>query len=219
MTICYSFPSRSRPSKFFAALDNIKEMSASKDYFIVAKIDYDDETMNNLPVLTRLALNYPEVIVKLGHSKNKVDAINRSLDNIHAFDILMVHADDMHFTQHGFDDIVRKQFENFSGLVHFPDGHVNERLCTYAIMDKKYYDKFGYIYNPKYSNVYCDNEMHDVAVLLNQYKFVNEKILLHKNPMWGYGKPDELFLKTENPQGYKIDGEIYRQRKSNNFYL
>src|SRR5688572_30064292 len=137
MTICYSFASRSRPSRFFDTLDNIIAMSASNDYFIVAKLDDDDMSMND-PLVKEKLLSYPMVIVKWGISKSKIHAINRDLEGF-AFDILICASDDMRFRTYGFDDIIRKHMpESLDAFIHCPDDYAKDRVCTVSILGKRY---------------------------------------------------------------------------------
>lgn len=190
-------------------------MSSSVCYFVVAKIDSDDPNVDEY--LKRLE-EYPEVRLKLGVSENKVHAINRDLTEIPNWHILCSHSDDMKFVVKGFDDIIRQQMDE-DCFLHFPDGMVNEKISTYSIMDKVYYDRFLYIYNPLYKNVYCDNEAFDVAKLTGRHKFINQQIFSHEHPIWGKGEWDEQYYKTEEPVSYRIDGQLYHNRKANNFYL
>lgn len=211
MKISYSFASRSRPDKFFAALDNIRQMSANSNYEVIAKLDMDDLSMDNHEVKQRLK-DYPEVIVKWGLSENKIHAINR--DNDFTGEIIMCHSDDMVFIKKGFDDIIRREIEK-GFYLHFPDGYANERLCTYSIMHVDYYKRFGYIYHPEYKSVWCDNEQMDVAKKLYRYKYVNEQIFEHVHPSAGKAKKDEQYKTTE--KFYQIDKATYLKRKANNF--
>lgn len=212
MKIMYNFASRSRPDKFFAALDNIRAMSKSDNYFIVAKLDTDDPSD-----YSRLK-DYPEVIPKFGVSKNKVHAINRDLTSIPYWGILCNHSDDMVFVWPGFDEVIRQHMER-DCFLHFPDHYANERLSTYSIMDRVYYDRFGYVYNPVYKNVYCDNEANDIANILGRYKYVNNLIFRHEHPCNGHGVFDEQYTKTQEKESYHKEASLYHERKRLNFFL
>lgn len=214
MKITYSFPSRSRPDKFFAALDNIRAMSASDNYEIIAKLDMDDLTTDNHEVKTRLK-SYPEVTVKWGISDNKIHAVNRDLEDMTG-EILCCHSDDMVFIKKGFDDIIRREIEP-GGYLHFPDGYANERLCTYSIMHVDYYKRFGYIYHPAYKSLWCDNEQMEVAKKLYRYRFVNENILEHVHPSAGKAAKDAQYELTE--KFYSIDKTTFLKRQKANFDL
>lgn len=213
MKIIYSFASRSRPEKFFAALDNIRDLSASDNYLVIAKLDSDDKTMNNLNALG-LIMHYPNLKIEWGFSKSKVHAINRNLEL--TGDIICNHSDDMVFTKKGFDDIIRREIEPDTYL-HFPDGYANEKLCTYSIMHIDYYRRFNYIYNPNYKSLWCDNESMEVAKILGKYKYVNEQILEHRHPAWGHGAKDMQYRKTEKFN--ILDKATYQRRKKINFGL
>lgn len=47
-------------------------------------------------------------------------------------------------------------------VVHVDDGYVRS-LCTLAILTRKRYDKFGYIFYDRYSSMFADTEFGDVA--------------------------------------------------------
>jgi hypothetical protein len=211
--ITYNFASRSRPEKFLAALENIREMSASDNYEVIAKLDSDD--YDTISHLLKNKKNYPEVTVYFGKSESKVHAINRDLEAVTG-QIICNHSDDMFFTVKGFDDIIRREMEPDTYL-HFPDGYTNERLCTYSIMHVDYYKRFNYIYNPNYKSLWCDNESMEVAKILGRYKYVDEKILEHRHPAWGHGEKDAQYRKTEKFN--ILDKATYMRRKKINFGL
>jgi hypothetical protein len=228
MKLTYSFPSRSRPVKFFAALDNIRSMSASDNYEVIAKLDDDDKQFTQR-FKDRLS-EYPEVIVKWGKSKNKVHAVNRDIEGMTG-DILLCHSDDMVFIKNGFDDFIRNQYFgriteskcrtivslDFDGLLHLPDGYANARVCTYSIMHVNYYKRFGYIYHPDYISLWCDNESTVVAKMLNKHKYVNEQIFQHEHPVLGHVPKDEMYI--NDGKLYRSEEKIYKKRESQNFGL
>src|SRR6202012_507362 len=163
--ILYKYPTRSRPEKFFNSLDNFFSLVMHTDYEILVTLDIDDPTATTEEFKKRL-LEYPYIKVFWGTSSGKVNAINRDMCFAGHFDILVLLSDDMQL-QPGFDMEILKAFEDgFSGLAHFNDGVANERLCTFSVIDKKYFDLFSWIYNPIYKSVGCDNEQHEVAIML-----------------------------------------------------
>jgi hypothetical protein len=205
--ICFAFASRSRPAKFFECLNNLRDMAVT-EYFVLAKIDDDQKE------LYRGVESYPEVIVKYGRSLNKVHAINRDIDPVaNPFDILCCHSDDMFFIKKGFDILIKEHCTDDS-FIHFPD---QTKLCTYSIMDKIYFSRFNYVYNPAYRNLWCDNEAMEVAKMLGRYKFVDEKILEHRHPANGFATRDMQYRKTEAT--YWIDKRTFDKRKLKRFDL
>lgn len=217
--ILYKFPSRERKDKCFAAIDNIIENATHDNYQILCTFDIDDEIMANREVKERINSYGTKVLAVYGTSKNKIDACNRDVWIVPDWDIVCLHSDDMWFTKKGFDLDILDAFEDYSGIVHFPDGHANEKLITYAMLSRDYYDQFGYIYHPDFESVYADNHQMQLAQLLGKYKYVDKKILEHKHPIWGYGQYDDLLKKTEHPAVYQKDMITFQRHVANNFYL
>lgn len=209
MKITYNFASRERPDKFFACLDNITSLARHDDYEIIATLDADDLSMANSVVRDRIA-QYPKVIAYYGFSKNKIDAINKNL-GFATGEIILNHSDDMVFIKGGYDLDILEAFKDFKGLVHFPDQQTGNRLITYAMMHKEYLDLDGWIYNPEFISVCADNFQQDVAKKRKKYKFVEMKILEHRHAIWGFGIPDALLKRTEDPINYKKDRETYHR--------
>lgn len=225
--ILFKFASRSRTTKFFAGIDNIiSNLADLNNFCILASLDVDDSTMNNrnsIARLTEYVQKYPDnFIVKFGYSKNKIDAINRDVNEIKSifnFDILVNFSDDMEFIQHSFDDNIRNKFYvNFpdtDGNIFYNDGFVGDRLSTMSIIGRKYYDKFNYIYHPSYVSLWCDNEYTEVAKRNNKLIYFNENIFRHNHPSNVGGFLDEQLIKTESFS--EIDRQNYEKRLNNNF--
>ena len=208
--ICFNFASRSRPTKFYECLDNIRQFISDKDYFVLAKLDNNDREIDQYKARLK---DYPEVVPVFGISQSKIHAINRGLEGV-KFDILANHSDDMFFIKKGFDILIKEHCTDDT-FIHFPDAKTT--LCTYSIMDKIYFSRFNYVYNPNYKNLWCDNEAMEVAKLLGRYRFIDEKILEHRHPANGFGGRDMQYRKTEAT--YHIDKRTFDIRKRNNFGL
>ena len=225
--ILFKYASRSRNHKFFMGLDNIlKNLADLENFCILVSLDIDDLTMNNKDTINRLleyVNKYPEkIIVKFGRSKNKIDAINRDVNEIKEkfnFDILVNFSDDMEFIEHSFDEIIRGKFFMFypdtDGNVYFNDGFTGERLSTMSIIGRKYYDKFNYIYHPSYHSLWCDNEYTEVAKRSEKIIYFHERIFNHNHPSNVGGFIDEQLIKTESFSD--IDRQNYEKRLTNNF--
>lgn len=225
--ILFKFASRSRINKFFSALDNIIENISDLDNFcILVSLDIDDITMNNPSSINKLVYyiqKYPEkIIVKFGNSKNKIDAINRDVNEIkqkYDFDILVNFSDDMQIIEKGFDEIIRNKFSvhyaDTDGNIYFNDGFVGDKISTMSIIGRKYYDKFNYIYHPSYHSLWCDNEYTEVAKKNQKIIYFDERIFNHNHPANVGGFIDEQLIKTEGFS--EIDRKNYEQRLNNNF--
>jgi hypothetical protein len=222
MKILYKFASRSRPEKFFKCIDNINALSTHDNYLILASIDTDDITMNNKDVVIRM--NATENLKYIfGRSLSKINAINRDMYTEDDWDILINMSDDMLFVKQGFDTQIvedfQKHFPDMDGVLHYSDGNkACNSLMTMSIMTRKYYDRFGYIYNPEYISLWCDNEATDVAKMLNRYRYMGDNNILfnHNHPAHKPGfKVDEQLKHSES--FFNEDKATYMRRKSNRF--
>lgn len=225
MKILYKFASRSRPEKFIACIENIYAYSHNKDFKILASLDTDDTTMNNESMKEKMK-QFENLFPVFGMSRNKVHAINRDMEKGGSFDILINFSDDMLFIKEGYDIIIeeamKKNFPDGDCLLHFPDQNQGENCMTMSIMDRKYYNRFCYIYHPDYANLECDVDAMEVGKILGRYKFINERIINHYHPSFGQTSYDAQYEKTEgrnDPIVRQRDVEIYRRRLKNNFYL
>ena len=236
--ICFKFASRSRTEKFFSAVQNIIELCATDNYFILATLDTDDAAMNTDEVRSRMnimnKLGRRQIVhYKYGTSKSKIDAINRDLNDsdVPAWDILVNMSDDMVFRVAGFDQQIindmQSNFPKFDGCLHYYDGSPKggnqqdkangEILMTMSIMGVNYYKSFGYIYHPDYTSLWCDNEATEVAEMLGK-KFYSETVLFeHMHPAHGKSATDPQYEKTES--FFHADKEVYERRKAMNFEI
>lgn len=214
MKILFKFTTRSRPHNFERGMQSILSnlTEGNHNYQILVSVDYDDGSME--ASLGKYE-SHPNVLICKGYSTNKINAINRDVEKADAdWDILVNMSDDMCFKTKGFDEIIRKHFDNLGQCLHFPDGNTMD-IITLSIIGRKFYDRFGYIYHPDYISLWCDNEQTDVAKMLGAYKFVYEYLYEHLHPAFGKAQLDAQYLKTE---GYfEADRYTYQRRKANNF--
>jgi len=212
LRLLFKYTTRSRRSNFLRGIDSIIDNLADKEnYHIYTTFDVDDDKMRPLPEIKG---NHTYIA---GTSKSKIDAINRDMDFINSqydWDILVNMSDDVVFTEKGFDDIIRKEFERIDTVLHYPDGNRND-LLTVSIMDKYYYQRDNYIYNPEYKSLYCDNESMEVAKQRGCYKFVNKVIFNHLHPAYNKGIFDAQYQHTESFSNE--DRLTYERRKANGF--
>lgn len=214
MKILYKLTSRSRPEKLLSVIENIKSFSRHPDYLIMCSLDVDDRSL--LPIKEKLQ-NMEKVVCHYGISKSKVHAINRDIDKYEDWDVLFNVSDDQLFLKEGFDLLVLEKIKEVGGdcFLHYPDGNAKDRLATMSIMDKKYYQRFNYIYHPSYISLWCDNEAMEVAQRLNRYFYVGTQIFEHYHPAYGKAKSDPQYKHTES--FYQRDKQVFLERKNKNF--
>lgn len=216
--ILFKYPSRGRRERFFEGLDSIvNNVRDTENYQVLCSFDVDDSVMATKDLLA----DYPKAKAYYGRSKSKVDAINRDIEYAEDWDIIICMSDDMRFTFYGFDDLIRIHFQEhgLDTLCHIPDQDAKSFLATMYIAGREYYNRFGFIYNPEYLSLHCDNEVQDIAMYLGKYRYMDcPGIIKHLNPAYGHLPKDEMFIEQQEI-GWTIDQKTYERRKAKNFDL
>ena len=221
MKLLIKFPTRNRKNKFFKVLRQYQNMCEDLDntYFLIT-LDNDDESMNPSDV-EDIFNTFKNIKVVYGTSNSKIHAVNRDIELVNDWDIVLLASDDMTPKVKGYDNIIRNKMKEFysdtDGILWFNDGHMGNKLNTLCILGKKYYDRFGYIYHPEYKSVWSDNEFMLVGNILGKQTYFEQVIIEHEHPDWGYGSRDEIH--QNNSKNENQDKLLFTKRKDNNFYL
>lgn len=189
--------------------------------FFLVSVDEDDDETND-PDFESILSSYGNVILKRGVSYSKIHAVNRDMETLdNDWDIVLLASDDMIPQMIGYDQIIRdnmkRLYPNTDGVLWFNDGYQGDRLNTLCILGKKYYERFNYIYHPDYKSCWSDNEFMQVANILGKQTYINQVIIRHEHPDWGYGSID--YVHNNNVKDWHHDNNVFQQRKSNNFYI
>lgn len=195
MKILFNYTTRSRRSNFLRGYDSIVNNVNSDNYHILISIDKDDSTMFPLPELKG---NHTIIV---GNSKNKIDAINRDVNEfttLYDWDIIVNMSDDMIFIQKGFDDIIRRYFDNLDQILHFPDQNQGQNCMTMSILGREYYKRDNFIYHPEFESLWVDIVAQEEAQIRGCYKFINQHIFIHLHPSFGQAHYDAQYQKTED---------------------
>ena len=221
MKLLIKFPTRGRPARFLETLRLYSSMMSGKHSVIfLVIIDSDDETMQ-APDVRKAMNSIPNVVVSVGEHTSKIGAINDdTVSKFMDWDVLLLASDDMIPQVNGYDDIICSKmeecFHGTDGVLWFNDGYTSNRLDTLCILGKVYYERFGYIYHPEYSSLWCDNEFMDVFKLNGRYKYFPECIIKHQH--WANDqsvKKDERYQISEGY--YDQDKEVYERHKALGF--
>lgn len=220
MKILVKYPTRSRPELFLKTISDYynKAFDNSNIEYIVS-YDIDDESMTD-QVIEQAIKICPQLKCYGGTSESKIHACNRDVERSIGWDIILLISDDMEVQIENWDQIIRDDFKELfpggDGALWYHDGSKQKVITTLSCMDRKYYDRFGYIYYPGYKSFFSDNEFTDIAKSLNKIVFIDDVIIKHQHPNWGGGvKTDELYEKNNGPWDH--DQALYNQRRALNF--
>ena len=210
MILC-KFPSRSRPARFLEVLREWVRMAddLTRIHWLFS-FDQDDTSMSDIgkPIAE---LGIDATIVR-GHSSSKVEAINRDFEHAPPWDIVLVLSDDMRCVLKGWDTEIRRVADAHpDALIWFPD-QVQRSMCTLPCMDRTYYDRDGFIYDPRFKSVYCDDLQTDFAKQRGRFVTIDTTIAHHMHPANTHEvKPDALYRMNETPAIWKADEALYRE--------
>lgn len=218
--VLIKFPTRSRPKKFLDVLRlYVNNCIDKENALFLISYDNDDFTMTDEIINTAKSWHKNIKFVD-GLSIGKIHACNRDMEEAGDWDILILASDDMQPVKVGYDQMIRdrmnKHFPDLDGVLYFPDGYT--ALNTMCIMGRAYYNRFGYIYNPGYISLWCDNEFMEVADKLNKQAKFQEVLFRHEHPANNKGLGNDA-LYVENEKHYMHDRILYHKRKEKNFYL
>ena len=216
MNLLVKYPTRERFYQFELILKRAYELCDNKDnvHYLIT-YDLDDTNFN----LEHARTFIPGRCITFinGFSENKVHACNRDMDMAEAieWDAVMLLSDDMVCQVQGWDVYIKDAFDNdYDKAIHFRDGYTD--LMTLALLGRKYYERFNYIYNPEYKSLFCDNEMMEVAMLLGKYQYNSKVIFKHEHYANNRRlRKDALMKKTES--FFYEDKATYDKRKQINF--
>jgi hypothetical protein len=218
--ILIQYPSRQRAYRFAEGLFTIRGLSVIKDEIIVnVVLDNDDPQLTDYVDILKRIDDIP-ILISFGKSESKIDAINRPLPPID-WDILLTFSDDMRFMVYGWDVHVREHFKNktLDRFVHFFEKHSGNRVSVMDVVGRTYYERDGFIYNPVYLSLFCDEEKTEIARLRGCYVFDSQPIFEHANAaVTGVGIKDEQLIEQQK-LGWSIDQATFLKRKEINFGL
>jgi hypothetical protein len=126
-------------------------------------------------------------------------------------------------TLNAWDEVIRMEmksnFPHGDGYLHFCEKDTKTALNVMEIMDRTYYERFGFIYHPSYKSLWCDNEKTELAKMLRRYKYIDMEIFVHENPAYGHSfhHRDELFDKQQSLWG--VDEANFLARKAIRFEI
>lgn len=212
MRILIKFPTRQRPEQFKQTVQAYIGLLADPDNTrFLFSCDTDDPSMCNEEMRSYIAQLPVGNRLVYGSSKSKIEAINRDLNEYeYPWDILLLASDDMLPNQYGYDNLIRQQFEanGPDRFLWINDGR-QDRICTISCMDRAYYQRDGFIYDPLFVSLWCDNLQTDLAIERGRMLKAPNWIT-NQSPDWGgYIQSDPLYRR--NNRFFKSDERTYQR--------
>ena len=179
MEIKIIHPTRNRKEQAFKTASKWLEKSDRPgliDYYFSVDTDDIDKWYSIVKIMPKpLVSNYiQDLFVLKNDNKSAIEAINYAAWYIDQYAdtaekyLLIVVSDDTDAPEH-WDTLLLKELEGKSDFVAKVNDGLQHTLVTMPIMDRIYYERYGYLYHPDYKHMFCDQELTAVAIMTGKY--------------------------------------------------
>lgn len=214
-------PSRQRPAMAYQTAHKwLSSRSASNNipFEYILSIDTTDPTIESYHQLFQdLSKNFEGIKICVNNNKSCIDASNKGAE-YSKNNLLILVSDDFDCFESWDIWLLHCLKDKKDYIVKTSDG-IQNRIITLPIMDREYYNRFGYIYYPEYEHMFCDTEMTEVAHILGRVIDLQDSIIIfhHNHYCVRRGNYDEISDKNEKTWN---QGEtLFNFRKQHNFFL
>lgn len=205
-------PSRSRPRKALETFHKWTCRSGREERYLLS-LDKDDpcleEYLNIFPDYFSLVNTSNNSKILVNSNRSAVDAINNAAQQ--AYGTMIVVSDDTEPCNNWHYEIEQIARNNHDWILKTYDG-IQPWIITMPIMDRTYYNRFGYIYHPDYQHMFCDTELTCVADLTGR-KITSDILFKHNHYSVTNEQPDSVNKKADATwaQGEKLFLERYKR--------
>lgn len=186
MKVSLLHPSRSRPDQSWQCVNDWVNR-AGCEIEVIVSLDTDDPRLEDYK---KLYGDRFKVIVNTNRSA--VDAMNQAAQ--HSTGDLIVASSDDFACPRNWALILEKHCKNWNDFLLKVDDGQQKYIVTLPIMDRAYYNRFGYIYHPDYLHQFCDTHLTHVADVLRRLQFRNDIMFRHNHKKNGN---DELYKRND----------------------
>lgn len=211
MKILIVHPSRNRANLAAKAAHKWLTSAANPDNIrYVLSLDTDESQLSEYHDYTKdIAIN-----IITNPNKTAIEAINKAVSG--EWDLLIVVSDDFNQPPFHWDKMLAEALKGKSDYIVKTDDGAQPWIITLPIMDRVYYERFGYVYYPGYKHLFCDTEMTHVADLLGR-KITLPIRIPHNHYTTGLNRKDAV--NEKNDATWQQGEALYLERMKNNFGL
>lgn len=180
-------PSRSRPDKSFETVQKWISRARGVEVELIVSLDEDD------PMLQEYQERHV-ARVTVNKNRSAVGAINSAATKAKG-NILIVVSDDTDCPEN-WAELLLKEVEGKSDWILKTQDGIQSWIITMPVMDRIYYNRFGYIYHPDYLHMFCDTELTCVADLTGR-KITSNLTFTHQHYSTGAYEKDGVSEKAD----------------------
>ncbi len=178
-----------------------EKTSGKHEIEYLLSIDQDDKS--DYPDSVNWKQDYIKSKVIKNLTSTSVAAINNAA-SVSTGDIIVVMSDDFDCPNNWDDLIVHATKGKSDWILKTQDG-TQPWIITLPIMDRTYYNRFGYVYRPAFEHMFCDCELTHEADILKR-KLTTDLIFKHNHYSVGGINKDTTSVKADKTwdQGKKL---------------
>lgn len=209
-------PSRGRPHKSYATIKKWIERSGVSDLELILSFDSDDPCLDTYKKTYEHLYDVSNYCTMIeAPNKNAIQAINLAAERANR-NVFIVVSDDTDCPMHWGKRLLHAIGKEKDFVMKVDDG-VQKRIITMPILDRHYYARDNFIFNPIYDHLFADTEFTEVAIKRKRYIKRMGLKFPHDHYSRNGGTPDTTAIKNELT--YAKGKRIYQERKSINFGL
>lgn len=153
-------PSRSRPEMANITIGRwLKRADNPSEIEYLLSLDKSDHCKDDY-----IAPYHTQVLVN--DNSSAIEAINVATKQAKG-NLLIVVSDDFDCPMH-WDKLLLEALDGKEDFIVKTQDGQQDWICTLPILDRKYYERFGYVYNPSYRHMFADTEFTHVAHMLGR---------------------------------------------------
>uniref|UniRef100_A0A6M3M7I5 Putative glycosyltransferase n=1 Tax=viral metagenome TaxID=1070528 RepID=A0A6M3M7I5_9ZZZZ len=219
-------PSFGRPKKAFEAYQEWKALAENRKEieYLIGLDDTDPTTEEYRSIFSSRGEKFENEVFLIGSSRTIIQAVNQlaALSSI-CSELLVFVADDISPCPQwdiALLNVIKDKDKSQPMYIY-----VTDHMMPYGtwgnnmIINRVFYNKFGYFLYPEYDGVCCDNDLYEVAKRLDAIIQVPEIVFEHKHYIRGMATMDSTYLRHNNNEGRARNGKIYASRVARNFDL
>jgi len=204
-------PSRNRPRQADLIIKEWLGKAKNRNQIeYILSVDKDDKDLGAYKSIGMSNKTY----VSVNRNKSAIEAINHAA-KVSTANLIVVVSDDF-YTFQDWDDVLLKEVEYDSDFILKTKDGIQDWIITLPILDRAYYNRFGYVYFPGYKHLFCDTEMTTVGDILGR---TIKSDLYFEHRHYSVGKSRKDLINIKNNKTWKQGENLYNQRKAINFGL
>lgn len=204
-------PSKGRPKQAKYAMQAWLQSAKHRDQIeYILSIDTDETNGNKIAYHDIHA----DTLMVYGN-KSAIEAINRAAE-VSKGNLIVVMSDDFNQPPFHWDASLLTMLEGKKDFIVKTDDGAQPWIITLPIMDRKYYERFGYVYNPLFQHMFSDTAMTHIGHILGK---VIELPMRFLHNHYSTGKMPKDYINDKNDRTWAQGEEMYLWLLDRNFML